>query len=123
MSDPKIVAQAYLETWNGAPSHRPAALSAWRADAVYTDPLMSSRGHEALRTMMESAMSRFPGHRFALDGEPDGHGPFVRFSWILRNGAEEATARGTDVVRLDENGRIAEVIGFLDGAAKPSQAM
>lgn len=118
MSDPKIVAKAYLETWNGAPGQRSAALSsAWRPDAVYTDPLMSGKGHEALQAMMDSAMAQFAGHRFALEGEPDGHGHFVRFSWTLRNGAEASVARGTDVVRLDEGGRIAEVIGFLDGVA------
>ncbi|MBN9474594.1 MAG: polyketide cyclase [Bordetella sp. SCN 67-23] len=117
MSDPKLVAQAYLETWNGAPSQRASALSAWRPDAVYTDPLMSGKGHEALQTMMDSAMAQFPGHRFVLDGEPDGHGHFVRFNWTLRNGAEALVARGSDVIRLDESGRIAEVIGFLDGVA------
>lgn len=45
MSDPKIVAKAYLETWNAASGQRSAALSsAWRPDAVYTDPLMSGKG-------------------------------------------------------------------------------
>lgn len=75
MSDPKIVAKAYLETWNAASGQRSAALSsAWRPDAVYTDPLMSGKGHEALQAMMDSAMAQFPGHRFALEGSRTGMG-------------------------------------------------
>ncbi|MDX3905592.1 MAG: nuclear transport factor 2 family protein [Pigmentiphaga sp.] len=118
MIDPKIIADAYLETWNAVPGQRRAALSAWRPDAVYTDPLMSGQGHEALQSMIDGAMTQFAGHRFALDGQPDGHGRFVRFSWTLRDGADVSVARGTDVIKLDDSGHIAEVIGFLDGVAQ-----
>jgi hypothetical protein len=64
--------------------------------------------------MIAGARAQFPGHGFALAGTPDGHGRFVRFSWTLAPAGGAAIAGGTDVVRLDEVGRIAEVIGFLD---------
>ncbi|MFC7551640.1 hypothetical protein ACFQU7_03960 [Pseudoroseomonas wenyumeiae] len=33
--------------------------------------------------MIETARGSFPGHGFTLEGPPDGHGPFLRFSWTL----------------------------------------
>ncbi len=65
--------------------------------------------------MMAKACARFTGHSFALASMPDGHGDYVRFSWALAQEGSAPVARGTDVVRLDGVGRIAEVIGFLDG--------
>jgi hypothetical protein len=115
MTDPETTAHAYLASWNAAPEDRIGTLQAWSMDATYADPLMAGRGRNGIAAMMERATAQFPGHHFELDGPPDGHGPFVRFSWALRPGAGAAVAKGTDVVRLDSEGRIAEVIGFLDG--------
>ena len=64
--------------------------------------------------MIEGAREQFPGLPFTLHGIPDGHGPFVRFTWTLASTGGDAVAAGTDVVRLDADGRIGEVIGFLD---------
>lgn len=115
MTDPKIVAQTYLATWNAAPDRRRTALAAWSPDATYIDPLMSARGHEGLARMIDSAIGQFPGHSFELEGTPDGYGRFVRFSWTVRDSTRVVAARGTDVIKLDDDGRITEVIGFLDG--------
>ena len=46
-----------------------------------------------------------------------GHGPFARFSWSLGPAGGAPVAGGTDIARLDEQGRVVEVIGFLDGRA------
>ncbi|MDB5709423.1 MAG: polyketide cyclase [Sphingomonas bacterium] len=119
MTDPKYVAELYLASWNAVPAARAAAMDIWSATATYRDPLMAGNGRDGIASMIDAAVANFPGHHFVLDGTPDGHGPFVRFSWAIRPiaGADAAVARGTDVVRLDGDGRIAEVIGFLDGAA------
>ena len=117
MIDPNHIAERYLDTWNTEPSERAAALEHWSLDATYIDPLMSGQGREGIGTMIEAAIAQFPGHRFALDGQPDGHGPYVRFGWTLASSNGEPVAHGTDIVRLDDGGRIAEVVGFLDGAA------
>ena len=57
--------------------------------------------------------TRFPGFRFALVGEPNGHGGHVRFSWSLGPANAEPPIEGSDVIELQQ-GRIARVIGFLD---------
>jgi hypothetical protein len=119
MTDRNLIAERYLASWNAAPPQRAATMDHWAATATYRDPLMTGDGREGIAAMIDAAAANFPGHHFELDGAVDGHGPFVRFSWLIRpdEGAGAAVACGTDVVRLDDDGRIAEVIGFLDWGA------
>lgn len=119
MHQPNEIAASYLAVWNEADAaRRRASLEAgWAAEARYADPLMQGEGREGIAAMIEGARAKFPGHGFSLRGTPDGHGRFVRFSWTLASGEGAAVAGGTDVVRLDDQGRIVEVIGFLDPPA------
>lgn len=117
MTEMQPVAERYLASWNAAPVERSHALSAWSEDATYVDPLMSASGRSAIGSMMDQAVANFPGHVFVLSGAVDGHGPYVRFNWTLMASDAKAVAHGTDVVRVDDNGRIAEVVGFLNGNA------
>jgi SnoaL-like domain len=116
MTDPKTIAEEYLAVWNEADAGRRRRMLAegWSSEARYVDPLMSGLGRDGVASMIEAARDQFPGHGFSLCGAPDGHGPFVRFSWALGSGDGSRVAGGTDVVRLDGEGRIAEVVGFLD---------
>lgn len=119
MTDPKQIAERYLATWNepDGDARRERLGRDWNADARYADPLMSGAGRDGIATMIEAARGQFPGHGFTLLGDPDGHGAFVRFSWALAPEGGQPVGGGTDVVRLDGDGRIAEVVGFLDGMA------
>ena len=92
MTDPNQIAERYLNTWNAEPSERAAALEHWSPDATYIDPLMSGRSREGIGTMIEAAVAQFPGHSFALDGKPDGHGPHARLRWTLAPSTGEAIA-------------------------------
>lgn len=118
MTDPHHIARNYLALWNDADdASRSARLfDGWSTDASYVDPLMKGDGRDGIATMIAAARAQFPGHAFTLAGTPDGYGNYVRFSWTLAADGPPV-AGGTDVVRLDDAGRIAEVIGFLDGAA------
>lgn len=119
MHDSNMIAQAYLALWNEErPELRRAALqAAWAPEARYVDPLMEGVGHDGIAAMITTARTHFPGHHFALRGTPDGHGAFVRFGWTLAAPGAPGVD-GTDVLRLDQQGRIAEVIGFLEGAGQ-----
>lgn len=117
--DPATIAGAYLAVWNEADDVRRRDLleQGWAADARYVDPLMQGEGREGIACMIEVARLQFPGHAFALAGQPDGHGAYVRFSWTLAStSVGTSVGGGTDLVRLDDEGRIAEVVGFVDGA-------
>jgi hypothetical protein len=118
MIDQMTIAQTYLAAWNApGEAERQAQLERWSADARYVDPLMQGQGREGIGAMIAAARAQFPGHSFALAGTPDGHGSHVRFSWDLLPGEGAPVARGTDIVRVDDDGRIAEVVGFLDAGA------
>jgi SnoaL-like domain len=116
---PHAVADRYLATWNEADEARRLALIAelWNPQGRYADPLMSGQGHEGIARMIAAARTQFPGLVFAPRGAADGHGPFARFSWSLGPDGGTPVAGGTDVARLDEAGRVVEVIGFLDAGA------
>ena len=115
MSDPKSIALQYLQAWNETDPDRRARLlrDGWTDDAHYVDPLTRAQGAQQIDGMIAGVQARFPGFRFALVGEPNGHGDHVRFSWSLGPVPGEAPIEGSDVVEL-QHGRIARVIGFLD---------
>jgi len=119
MHNPDTIAKDYLSVWNqvDAGARRTQMAAGWADEAEYADPLMAASGRDAICAMIEQARTQFPGHAFALRGKPDSHRQFVRFSWDLAPAGGPPVAGGTDVVRLDAQGRIAEVVGFLDGAA------
>jgi SnoaL-like domain len=119
MLTPTQVAHDYIALWNEThPTRRLVMLAGvWSKEATYVDPVMRGKGHVEINALVGAVHDKFPGHRFTLHGVPDGHGSYVRFSWTLVPEGGEAIAHGTDIVRLDDDGRIAEVVGFLDKGA------
>lgn len=117
--EPQAIAERYIAAWNEADDARRRALleEAWAPEARYADPLMQGEGRDGIAAMIGAAQAQFPGHGFTLHGTPDGHGRHVRFSWTLAPRGGAPVGGGTDVVRLDAEGRIAEVVGFLDRPA------
>lgn len=116
MTEPDRIAAIYLDTWNEPDGDRRRDLveQAWAQGATYVDPLMAATGRDQISSMIGQAQASFPGFRFRVCGTPDGYGQRVRFSWTLGPDDAPAMYQGTDVVRLTEEGKIAEVIGFLD---------
>jgi hypothetical protein len=116
ITDPRTIAEEYLALWNEDDAERRRRMIAegWSTEVRYVDPLMAGDGPEGVASMIDAVRGRLPGHGFALKGVADGHGPFVRFSWTLGGPDGARVAGGTDMVRLDREGRIAEVVGFLD---------
>jgi nuclear transport factor 2 (NTF2) superfamily protein len=107
----------YLEAWN---AREPQALAkavaaAWSTDGSYTDPLADVRGHDRIAAVIAAAHEQFPGFTFRLLGAVDGHHDTARFSWELVKADDgSAPVAGFDVVTLDAEGRIRQVLGFLD---------
>ncbi|WP_454700356.1 nuclear transport factor 2 family protein [Agrobacterium burrii] len=119
MTQHLAIAETYLAVWNEGDDERRKNLigKAWAETARYIDPLMQGEGQQGIAAMIAAARQKFPGYRFVLAGTPDGHGNFTRFSWRLISPDGDDVAGGTDVVSRDAEGRIDNVVGFLDGAA------
>lgn len=115
MTDANETAHRYLAVWNETDPARRQALIAesWAEGAIYVDPLMQGRGHAEIDGLVAAVQERFPGFRFELIGEADGHGDNLRFSWGLGPADGEALIKGTDFALL-EGGRLKAVHGFLD---------
>ncbi|KUN05884.1 polyketide cyclase [Streptomyces yokosukanensis] len=116
-------AARYFEAWNTTEPEalKKAVADAWTADGGYTDPLADVRGHEGIAAVIAAAHEQFPGFVFRPLGSVDGHHDVARFAWELVSDAggttpEEGSApvAGFDVVTLDDEGRIRQVLGFLD---------
>ncbi|SNX56247.1 SnoaL-like protein [Streptomyces sp. TLI_55] len=107
----------YFEAWNAVDQETltKAVAAAWATDGSYTDPLADVRGHEQIAAVISGAHEQFPGFVFRQTGVVDGHHDTARFSWELVNEADgSAPVAGSDVITLDEQGRIRSVLGFLD---------
>lgn len=116
MTNAPDIAERYIALWNETHGERRRDLIAqsWTETASYVDPLMRGEGYDGIDSLIAAVHERFPGHRFVIRGEPEGHNDRVRFSWSL--GAEGAppVAHGTDFAVLAADGRLQSVTGFLD---------
>lgn len=116
MHHANTLADRYIRSWNETDTLRRRALieDTYAEHAVYTDPMITAKGWEAIDATIAAVQQMFPGHVFNLAGEVDAHHDTMRFQWHLAEpGAAEPLVIGFDVAVLDE-GRIRQVHGFLD---------
>ncbi|MEV4826281.1 nuclear transport factor 2 family protein [Micromonospora sp. NPDC049274] len=111
------LAERYIAIWNETdPARRRTEIAdVWAADARYVDPLSVAEGREAIDAMIAAVQDRFfPGMAFRLAGPVDGHHDQVRFTWELGPAGVEAPIVGFDVAVVDGDGRLSQVLGWLD---------
>ncbi len=113
---PELIAHCYLAVWNepDQAARLDSLREEWAPNASYADPLMQGTTPEEIASMIEAARRHFPNQSFVLRGKPDGHGRAIRFSWDLVTEDGNRVAAGTDIVKLNPDGKFVEVIGFLD---------
>lgn len=116
MSDIRELVQRYLAAWNETDTAaRQAVLQeVFADDAVYTDPLVSVRGRDGLDATIAAVQGQFGGLVFSLGGAVDAHHDIARFTWHLGPEGAEPVVVGFDVVVIGDDGRIRQVLGFLD---------
>lgn len=110
------VVDDYLAAWNETdPAARAATVArVFSAAATYTDPLTAVRGHDGIVGAIAATQAQLPGMRFRSLGPAQAHHDLVRFAWELGPADVPAPVAGSDVVELDQDGRIRTVLGFLD---------
>jgi ketosteroid isomerase-like protein len=126
MTDITTIVNDYIAGWNEGDAGRRRTLVAqtYTEDARYLDPVMAGEGHDGIAAMIAGAQQQFPGHRFVLADGPEAHHDRVRFTWHLvgPNGDGAPVAIGTDFARVAEDGRLADVTGFLQLTGAPAAA-
>jgi hypothetical protein len=110
------LAERYIAIWNETdPARRRRDIDdLWAPDACYVDPLAVAEGRDAIDATIAAVQSQFPGMTFRLAGPVDGHHNQARFTWEFGPEDVEALIVGFDVVVTDGNGRLSQVLGFLD---------
>jgi hypothetical protein len=117
MSDFTKIVESYLAAWNeqDAGARLKLVAEVFAADATYTDPLAEVSGHDGISALMGAAQGQFPGMVFTAGGPVDQHHDIARFTWNLGPvGAAEAPVVGFDVAKVNAEGKIVTVFGFLD---------
>lgn len=116
MSDMNELVQRYIAAWNetDAAARQAVLAEVLAEDAVYTDPLVSVRGRDGLDATIAAVQGQFAGLVFSLGGAVDAHHDIARFTWHLGPEGAEPIVIGFDVAVVGEDGRISQVLGFLD---------
>jgi hypothetical protein len=106
----------YLQCWNETDDRARRALveELFAANASYVDPMVELEGRDAIDAAIAAVQAQFPGMVFTQLGEVDAHHRQARFGWGLGPVGSAPLVEGFDVAVLDEHGRVATVLGFLD---------
>lgn len=117
MTDFAKIVDNYLAAWNEGDEDARAKLvsEVFAVDATYSDPLAEVAGHPGISALIGAARGQFPGMVFSSGGPVDQHHDVARFTWHLGpEGAVEPLVIGFDVAKVNAEGRIVTVFGFLD---------
>jgi hypothetical protein len=116
MTDVATVVDGYIAMWNEASDERRRDIIArtWADGATYVDPMLQGNGPDGINAMIAGAQEQFPGHRVELTSGPDAHHDRVRFAWRLLDPNGATAVAGVDFATLAPDGRLREVIGFLE---------
>jgi hypothetical protein len=116
MRDFTAIAERYIATWNETDpaARRTAVDELWAEDCRYVDPLAVAEGRAAVDATIGAVQAQFPGFAFQLAGPVDAHHDQARFTWELAQPGQDALVVGLDVAVLDQDGRLRDVLGFLD---------
>jgi hypothetical protein len=119
MSNANELVVDYLAAWNERAAEKRYALVAktWTDQGRYTDAHRRGSGHDGIDKMIRTAQEQFPNYRVRLVSGIEAHNGHMRFSWAA-GGAADAPLylAGTDFAVIAEDGRLKEVIGFVDAA-------
>jgi hypothetical protein len=112
-------AKDYIQLWNETDATRRRARIAelFAPDCSYTDPMATVTGRDGVDGFIAAVQAQFAGVAFVLEGKVDQHHEVARFTWHARAGAGEPLAIGFDVM-VTEQGKIKQIVGFLDKAPK-----
>ncbi|MFG3009315.1 nuclear transport factor 2 family protein [Streptomyces cinerochromogenes] len=112
------LADACVRFGNGGTEHERhcAAAAAFTDDVEYRAPIGVLSGTQALRGFRDQFVGHIGTAGFRLRERAQCHHARARLAWEIRTGDGSSFATGTDILHLDEDGRISSVAVFLDRA-------
>jgi hypothetical protein len=113
--DTGTVVEIYVRAWHerDEATRRELLEQSWADDGVYTDPGSTIEGRDALVVAIADFHAQRPDVRIEVRSRIDEFGPHFRFVWATVDAGGAVLREGIDVGRLDDDGRIASIIGFV----------
>jgi hypothetical protein len=113
---PTTVAR-YFDFWNAdaAGRRRRLAATVFASDVAYVAPIGAKHGVDELIGLADDFATDLGDVAFVARSAPEVHHDRVRVRWELLRG-DDSFAEGTDILVVDDNGRISSVTTFLDRA-------
>jgi hypothetical protein len=110
--------QHYVRFWNAdtEQEQRRLAAAAFVDGVEYRAPVGVLQGAEALMDFRNQFVAHMGTAALRLRERPQVHHDRARLQWEIVTGGSTSFATGTDVVQLDEDGRIRSITAFLDRA-------
>jgi hypothetical protein len=113
--DVAAIVDLHLRAYCEPDAARRAALvaQAWSADGVLIDPPFDGTGHDGIAAMADVVLTHYPAHTFRRTTAVDAHHTFARYGWSLEAPDGTIAVTGTDVVEMDDDGRLQRIVGFF----------
>jgi hypothetical protein len=109
-------AEAYVRFWNLEPEEQRAlGREIFAPDVVQYAPIGVLTGLDALVGFTRRFAAEMGDYAYRRRELPESHHDRIRVRWELLRG-DDSFAEGTDVLTLDESGRISTIATFLDRA-------
>lgn len=86
---------------------------AWNPEGRLVDPPLDGVGVDGIAALVDSVLALYPGHHFVRTTDIDAHHGYARYDWTLVGPDGAAAVTGTDVVEVDDDGRLRAVVGFF----------
>lgn len=116
LTSPTALAEGYVRFWNLEPEQqRLLGRAIFTDDVVQYAPIGVLVGLDALIGFARQFASEVGDYAYRRRELPESHHDRIRVRWELLRG-DDSFAEGTDVLTLDEAGRIATITTFLDRA-------
>jgi len=109
-------AEAYVRFWNyGSDEQRVLGRTLFAESVTQYAPIGVLSGVGALIDFTAQFAGHVGDYEFRTRSEPEAHHGRLRVQWVLLRG-EDVFAEGTDLLLLNDAGRIASITTFLDRA-------
>lgn len=120
MSDVEAIVEKYVASWSepDAEARREVIAEIWAPNALYKNPIAEFHGLQGIEDAVTEAYDMFAtqGYTFRV-AKVDSNHEAVRYTWEMTPaGAAEPEVVGTQVVTLDERGRMQRDFQFVDKA-------
>lgn len=87
--------------------------AAWAPTGTLIDPPFDGEGLDAIAAMVDVVLTHYAGHTFRRTTDVDAHHTFGRYGWELVGPDGAVAVTGTDIVEIDDDGRLTRIVGFF----------